>query len=99
MIGGEPELDACGATGIVAGLKPVPGNVLSVRAGPGVEFTRIGELRPGDRVWLCDRKDGWLGIVYGENCGVSTPIAERAPYTGPCKAGWVSERYVEPEAG
>jgi len=99
MVGGEPDLDACASTGIVAGLKPLPGNFLAVREGPGLGFTRVGELHLGDRVWLCDTRGDWMGIVYGEDCGVSTPKATRAPYTGPCASGWVSKRYIELEAG
>ena len=99
MVGGAPELDACAATGVVSGLKPVQGNYLSVRAGPGLAFKRVDKLNVGERVWLCDTKDGWIGIVYGNDCGVATPLPLRRPYPGPCASGWVSERFIELEAG
>jgi hypothetical protein len=99
MVGGESDLDACASTGIVVGLKPVPGNFLAVREGPGPGFAQVGELPLGDRVWLCDSREDWMGIVYGEDCGVSTPKATRTLYTGPCASGWVSKRYIELEAG
>jgi hypothetical protein len=102
MIGGEADLDACGAVGTVSGLKPTPGNTLSVRSGPGREQTRIDGLAPGTRVWLCDRRGPWLGVVYGPpraDCGVSTPRPVRQPYRGPCSSGWVHESYVELFAG
>ena len=99
LVGGEAKLDACSSTGTVSGLKPVPGNFLSVRTGPGVGYARTDKLYPGDRVWLCDRKDGWAGVVYGDGCRVATPIPERGPYSGPCRSGWVSETFLELEAG
>jgi hypothetical protein len=102
MVGGEADLDACGAVGTVSGLKPTGGNSLSVRSGPGREQNRIDGLAPGTRVWLCDRQGAWLGVVYGppgRECGVSTPSAIRRPYEGPCSSGWVHERYVELLAG
>lgn len=102
MVGGEPALDACGGTGTVAGLKPVSGNYLAVRAGPGLGFRELDRLPAGARLWICEQRDGWLGVVYGgadTDCGVATPGPVRGPYAGPCRAGWVSETYVRPEAG
>ena len=102
MIGGEAELDACGAIGAVSNLKPEPGNTLSVRSGPGLQFDRIDGLAPGTRVWLCDRQGDWLGIVYpaaSADCGVTTQSAARRPYGGPCLSGWVYDRHVELLAG
>ncbi len=98
-VGGESDLDACASTGIVVGLKPTPGNYLAVREGPSLGFKQIHGLHLGDRVWLCDRMEGWVGIVHGEDCGVSTPIPVRKPYAGPCASGWVSERFISLEAG
>lgn len=102
MIGGEPAIDACGALGAVANLQPVPGNSLSVRVGPGLEFERVDQLAPGARLWLCDRSGPWLGVVYAagaEDCGVASPVTPREPYRGACRSGWVHERYVELLAG
>jgi hypothetical protein len=102
MIGGEPHLDACGAVGVVSGLRPTPGNTLSVRSGPGHEYNRIDGLALGTRVWLCDRNGDWLGVIYGlagSGCGVSTPSAKRQAYHGPCSSGWVHKKYVDLIAG
>jgi hypothetical protein len=102
MIGGDANLDACGAVGTVSGLKPTAGNTLSVRSGPGPEQERIDRLARGTRVWLCDRRGPWLGVVYGPpgvDCVVSTPRAVRQSYRAPCSSGWVHERYVELLAG
>jgi hypothetical protein len=101
MVGGELHLDACGAVGVVSGLKPRPGNTLSVRSGPGHNYSRIDGLASGTRVWLCDRNGDWLGVIYdlaGSGCGVSTPSKRRA-YEGPCSSGWVHAKYVELTAG
>lgn len=102
MIGGERNLDACGATALVTGLQPVDGNLLAVRSGPGLHYSRINSLAPGARVWLCDHKGRWLGVVYspsGEDCSVASPSAARRRYSGPCISGWVRDRYLTLEAG
>lgn len=100
--GGEADADACAATGIVSGLRGGPGSFLAVRGGPGLRYDMLGRLEPGARVWICEARTGWLGIVYGppdRDCDVSSPAPERRPYAGPCASGWVSERYVRHEAG
>lgn len=102
MIGGEAELDACAATGIVSGLRGGAGSFLAVRRGPGLRFAMTDRLRNGARVWLCDARGGWLGVVYAKdvrNCGVSSPSSVRQPYHGACASGWVAERFVRREAG
>jgi hypothetical protein len=102
MIGGERDLDACSAVGVVSGLDPKPTSTLAVRSGPGLQFARIDRLASGTRVWLCDPQGDWVGIVYGradQDCGVSTPSAQRRPYTGPCAAGWVFHKYISLLAG
>jgi hypothetical protein len=43
-----------------------------------------------------------MAIVYGGDggkCGVSRAQPRRLAYTGPCKYGWVSARYVSVTAG
>ncbi len=103
LVGGEAQLDACGAVGQVTGLDPNGDNFLSVRTGPGVEFQRIDRLGPNQLVTLCDNAGNWHGVVYtlepGIDCGVSSPQSNRAPYAGPCKSGWVYARYVTLIAG
>lgn len=102
MVGGEAELDACGGTGLVSGLQAVPGNGLVVRRGPGIGYAKVAVLTAGARVWLCDSRDGWLGVVFGaagQDCWVSSPQVMHAPYKGPCTAGWVRGRFISPEAG
>ena len=103
MVGGEPSMDACSMYGAVSGLDPQGDNYLSVRLGPGTQHQRIDRLGPDQKLWICDQKGNWLGVVYTKDdtldCGVSSPQAARAPYSGPCKAGWVYKKYVTLLAG
>ena len=102
MIGGEAESDACAGRGEVAGLKTVPGNTLTVRAGPGINYPRVGELLPGAKVLICTQQGRWVGVVYGADlseCGVSKPALKRYAYTGPCQYGWAHAQYIRETAG
>ncbi len=95
MIGGEAEFDACGGVGEIIGLDPNGDNYLSVRALPSSTGKEIDRLPNGSQMYLCDEQQDWLGIVYPiGDCGVMTPVARRQPYSGVCKSGWVSKRYV-----
>lgn len=106
-VGGEAELDACDAVGEIVGLDPRGDNFLSVRSGPGgTPYREIDRLHTGDKVRLCEAHGPWRGVVYaprdrtgGAECGVSSPIPRRAPYAGPCRAGWIHHRYVRSMAG
>lgn len=103
QIGGEPEVDACSGFGQITGLDPNGDNFLSVRTGPGTEFSRIDRLGPDQKVWLCDVAGNWFGVVYakesGVDCGVSSPVPMRVPYNGACQSGWVYSKYVMQTAG
>lgn len=102
MAGGEAEYDACGALGEVTGANSADGKTLEVHSGPDAMFPAVDTLRPGAHVYLCEEKDEWMGVVYGDTdsgCGVSTPWPERKAYEGPCKAGWVPGTHVKIIAG
>ena len=93
--------DACG-TGRVAGLNPNGDNYLAVREGPGTDDAELDRIGPGTAVSICDSSDGWIGIVYGgDGCVGGSPeaVTQNGPYEGPCRSGWVSERYIEFLAG
>jgi len=102
-IGGEPGADACGGWGKVKGLNPAGDGFLAVRSGPGVRNAMIDKIHNGQQIWFCDQKGSWIGIVYSQSkntdCQVSSPIMPRKRYAGPCKSGWVHEKYVELTAG
>lgn len=100
MVGGEADFDACGSNGRIRGLDPNGDNFLSVRAGPNSHAREIDRLNEGDEVYVCDGRGRWLGVVYGRgNCGVTTSIAQRQPYRGGCRSGWVFEDFVDIYAG
>ena len=107
MAGGEPEFDACGGTGEVAGLDPRGDGFLSVRSGPGgAPFSEMDRLFNGSKVYICDRRGPWFGVVYeapgqatANGCGVATPWILRQPYSGPCRYGWIHSKYVTGIAG
>ncbi len=102
MIGGDPNYDACGSLGVVAGLNPQGDNFLAVRSGPGTKYDQIDSLFSGNEVFLCDQRGRWHGIVYGTpgaDCGVSSPVAGHQAYFGSCRSGWVFDRYIRVIAG
>jgi hypothetical protein len=101
MLGGNDDLDACPSAGVISGLNPRGDGFLSVRSAPGVSYTEMDRLYNGNAVHICSARGGWTGIVYGgdRDCGVGSPWPKRLAYTGPCKYGWVSSRYVTVTAG
>jgi hypothetical protein len=102
LVGGEPDLDACGAWGEVTGLNPDGDNFLSVRSGPGSDFQEIDQIGPTQGLFLCDERGKWIGVVYArtsQDCGVSSPIPRQQVYDGPCTHGWVFRKYVKLLAG
>lgn len=101
-VGGEAEYDACGAVGEVYRLNPDGDNFLAVRSGPGSAHTMTDKLYTKAQVFMCDENGAWIGIIYGPDnvdCGVSSPIADRRPYSGACASGWVHGRYIKLIAG
>lgn len=105
MIGGDPEEDACGSQGVVAGLQSGGEGFLAVRTGPSAQSQQIDQLHEGDEVYFCDDTPDhrWTGIVYSRNpainCGVSSPITPKQAYQGKCQSGWVSSRWLILTAG
>lgn len=102
MVGGEAELDACGGVGEVRGLNPRGDGFLAVRAGPGGKFPMIDRLYNGNRVYFCDKRGDWIGIVYGDpkqDCGVASPLPKRQSYKGPCQSGWAYRKWLVLIAG
>lgn len=100
MVGGDPDFGACGALGVVRGLDPHGDGFLALRSGPSAKTRLIDQLREGDAVYFCESVPGWIGVVvYPPNplidCGVSEVLMPRQPYSGPCKTGWVSEKWIE----
>jgi hypothetical protein len=81
--------------GHVSGLNPRGDNFLAVRTGPDTGTRKVDELHTGDRVFLCDKRGKWWGAVYGPgDCGVFAATNGPTPYRGPCRSGWIFERFV-----
>ncbi len=103
MIGGDPDYDACGGSGVVTGLNPNGDGFLAVRSGPGTRFVMLDKIHNGHPIFFCDERGNWIGIVYswdeGVDCGVGSPVSRRQTYNGPCRSGWVHRRYVQLLAG
>lgn len=107
QVGGDADLDACGSVGQVVRLNPKGDNFLSVRAAPNEKAMQVAKLGPKATVTLCDQTPGgaWYAIVFPRSgqasvdCKVSSPIAKRQVYRGPCASGWVSAKFIEIIAG
>jgi hypothetical protein len=102
IVGGSADLDACQTLGQVRGLKAGGDGFLSVRNGPSTRHAELDRLANGRQVYFCARKGYWVGIVYGSHgsgCGVTSPIARKRVYRGPCRSGWVHGGFLEPLAG
>ena len=99
MVGGEPELDPC-STAAIQGEGKVP-----VLSGPDSEQPVLAELVVDQVVHVCDPGEAhwYVGIIWSEDaevdCGLSSPIAVRAPYNGRCRSGWVSLAALKQLAG
>lgn len=75
---------AAGCAGsIVSGLDPNGDGFLSVRTGPGSNFTKIDELHNGDTVRTCAQQGKWVGVYYGQ----------------PRRKGWVHSNWLIAGAG
>ncbi|WP_419804749.1 hypothetical protein [Terriglobus sp.] len=94
----------CQSNGMVVHLDPKGDNYLSVQSGPGGKpYVEKDRLHSGQEVYVCDERGGWYGVIYDlspmRDCKYERSRNGRFEYTGPCKYGWVSKRYVEIIAG
>ena len=100
-----PSFAACGTAGTTRHLGV--GEQLPVRAAPFEAAAQAGGIAAGTRFFICSRSldQRWMGVVYDESgtlapgCAVSSPVANRRAYDGPCKSGWVSSAFVKLIAG
>ena len=95
-----PSFAACNARGAIR--ERMTAATIPVRAAPFEQADDIAQLGEGSEFFICSRTNDqrWFGIVYDEDgratdrCGVSSPIAARRNYQGPCAAGWVASASV-----
>lgn len=97
-------MDACNSVGRVTWLNPKGDNFLSVRSGPGGKYTEISRLASGTDIFICNERSPWLGVIYPPDittvdCGTDAYVGEAKPYTGPCRSGWIHQKFVEVIAG
>ena len=100
-----PSFEACGTAATTRHL--TAGQQLAVRAAPYDAAAETGQVAAGGQFFVCARSHDqrWMGIVYDEGgklasgCGVSSPVASRRDYDGPCRSGWVSSAFVKLIAG
>ncbi len=96
------ETDPC-SYGVIVELAPE--TTISVYPGASEELDPIDELAEATPVWVCETSNDeqMVGIIYatyqGEDCEVSSPVAEDTDYFGPCDSGWVMAQDVELLAG
>ena len=100
MYGGDVDGDACASIGEIRGINKHDDGFVAIRSGAGSKYSMKDKIRKnGTNVIMCDSHGKWIGIVYGDDCGTSSPIAKKQPYKGSCKSGWVYEKYVVLIAG
>lgn len=102
-----------GSYGLVQGLKKGGDGFLSVRAAPSVKARELDRLKNGRSVIIFSgdaeaKKNGFIGVVYPAEetfkgaidilCEIPDSSYE-GPYMGPCRSGWVSNRYAGVDAG
>lgn len=96
------ETDPC-SYGVIVELAPE--TTISVYPGASEELDAIDELAEATPIWICETSNDeqMVGIIYatyqGEDCEVSTPVAEDTDYFGPCDSGWVMAQDVKLLAG
>jgi hypothetical protein len=103
VVGGDPDMAACGSVGKVEGLDPRGDGFLAVKAAPSFKAPRIDKIYNGQMVTICPGDNGdWYGIIYGppkQDCNVTKPRSRAGPYTGPCRWGWAHKRWINAYAG
>ena len=101
-VGGNEDIDACPSLAQVAGAKS---GMVSVRAAPDGEAKEVDRLANGAFAYACEEIGEWTGVVYlkgkdmAPDCGVGSTQAERKPYRGRCKSGWVRSKWLTIVAG
>ena len=109
LVGGWPNVDSCTSTGVVKSFRAGASGYLAVRNAPTATAKEVARLKTGHPVWLCGDicNKRWTAIVNHHNaqgdyweCGVSgAGPATPAPYSGPCKFGWVARHYFSLSVG
>ncbi|MBV8685756.1 MAG: SH3 domain-containing protein [Alphaproteobacteria bacterium] len=101
VIAGRTDIAQCNAARIVR-TSLGSGRLLSLRAGPGTSYARIGRITPGQTVFTCDERGQWIGIVFshhGASCTLRSARRVGIDLPKGCQSGWVARRWVEVISG
>ena len=105
-VGGDgPDMDACGTYAEVVEFDASGEDVPYVHDSPSAATKARDKLSAGQGVKVCATQDDFSGIVYaGEgqsltDCNTDSPLATEQNYTGPCRSGWVDNRFLKMTAG
>ncbi len=99
-VDGAQGMDACHTNARLTGT-----GAIAIREAPDAGARQNDEGETGLIVEICERTDGWVGIVWkGEgdpehDCGTGANLPGPKNYDGPCRSGWVAEANVEVTAG
>ena len=105
-IGGDgPELDACGTYAQVVDFDASGEDVPYVHDAPSAATKARDKLTSGQGVKVCETQNDFSGIVYAGDsqtdvdCKTNSPVETEQNYTGPCRSGWVDNRFLQMTAG
>ncbi len=85
---------------VVRGLRP--SRHLIVRSGTGVNYRKIGRLSEGERIYTCNERGEWIGVVFsrsGSPCGGPSAHGLDVRKTSTCRSGWVHRNWIEIVSG
>ena len=97
QVGGSLDYDACGGSGVILATT----TLFTVNSVGQIKFEKV-ELNQSAASCDSEENGEFIGIVFGkpgQDCRVGSPIRDRAPYSGPCKSGWVKKSFFELLAG
>lgn len=98
-VSAEPGDDLCGAWAVVDGSA---GDAARLRVRGSRLARTLAELEDGTGVLLCEERRGWHGVIVrreGVECLDRDDRSVPRPYSGPCLAGWLSDRDLRLIAG
>jgi uncharacterized protein YgiM (DUF1202 family) len=75
---------------------------LSVRSGPGMQFSKIDRLKNETVVYVCDEKSDWVQIFYSgpeRPCVADSPVGILSTKENTCKSGWAKREWINVIAG
>ena len=75
---------------------------LSVRSGPGLQFSKVDRLKDGTVVYTCDDNGEWVQVFYsgpGHPCLAGSPVGLLSTKKDTCKSGWAKQEWINVISG